>query len=271
MATAQAGGMRDRPPTSTALAGCYVISLRPVGGHATIRRVAAALGGRTLALSPWKLVQRDDRETRTDLRAALAAGRVLATSPAAVRAAAALQPLRRRRGQQWFAVGTGTAAALRRAGIDHVAAPMRMDSEGLLTLPGLRGLRGSEVGMLTAPGGRGHIAPVLQRRGARVLRADVYERVPITPAPHAVATLRALQAPAWLLLSSGEALAHLLDALPGAAIVALRRARVVAASARLAQLARERGFTGIVTAASARPRDLLDAAARAAAASRTRR
>src|SRR3546814_6969825 len=39
-ATAQAGRMRDRPPSSPALAGCYVISLRPVGGHAAIRRAA---------------------------------------------------------------------------------------------------------------------------------------------------------------------------------------------------------------------------------------
>src|SRR5690606_22952965 len=258
------------PPTSTALAGCYVISLRPVGGHAPVRRAAAAHGARTLALSPWKLARREDRATRDALRAALAADRVLATSPAAVRAAAALRPLRRRRGQQWFAVGAGTAAALRRAGVDEVAAPARMDSEGLLALPGLQGLRGGEVGMLTAPGGRGHIAPELRRRGARVLRADVYERVPITPAPRAVAALRALRVPAWLLLSSGEALEHLLGVLPGDAVAALRRARVVAASQRLASLARERGFARVAVAASARPRDLLDAAASAATGSRKR-
>jgi uroporphyrinogen-III synthase len=95
--------------------------------------------------------------------------------------------------------------------------------------------------------------------------------VPIAPSPRAVAALRALAAPAWLLLSSGEALAHLLDALPGDAVAALRRARVAAASERLARLAGDKGFAGIVTAASARPRDLLDAAAAAATRSRKRR
>ena len=270
-ATAQAARMRDRPPTSTALCGCYVISLRPVGGHATVRRAAATLGARTLALSPWKLVARDDRDTRARLRAALAAERVLATSPAAVRAAHALQSLHRRRGQAWLAVGAGTAAALRRAGVDEVAAPVRMDSEGLLALPGLQRLRGSRVGMLTAPGGRGRIEPALRRRGAQVLRVDVYDRVPVPPAPRALAALRALRAPAWLLLSSGEALAHMLDAVPPDALAALRRARVVAASERLAGLARGHGFDRVVVAASARPRDLLDAAARAAPASRKRR
>ncbi|MDN5780568.1 MAG: uroporphyrinogen-III synthase [Luteimonas sp.] len=253
------------------MAGCYVISLRPVGGHAAIRRMVTARGGCMLALSPWKLALHDDPATRADLRATLAAGRVLVTSPAAVGAARALQPLRRKRGQQWFAVGAGTAAALRRAGIDEVASPARMDSEGLLALPGLHGLRGSTIGMITAPGGRGRIAPTLQRRGARVLRADVYERMPIAPSRRAVAALRALPAPAWLLLSSGEALAHLLGALPADALSALRRARVAAASERLAQLAREHGFAGIVVAASARPRDLLDAIAQTAPTSRSRR
>lgn len=233
--------------------------------------MAAARGARVLALSPWKLVLHDDPIARAGLRAALAAERVLVTSPAAVRAAGALQPLRRRREQSWFAVGAGTAAALRRAGIDDVAAPARMDSEGLLALPGLRSVRGSTIGLVTAPGGRGRIVPALQRRGARVLRADVYERMPIAPSPRAVAALRALAAPAWLLLSSGEALAHLLDTLPDDAIAALRHARVAAASDRLARLAAENGFAGIITAASARPRDLLDAAASAAATSRKRR
>jgi uroporphyrinogen-III synthase len=233
--------------------------------------MAAARGARLLALSPWRLALHDDPTARAGLRAALAAERVLVTSPAAVRAACALQPLRRRRGQSWFAVGAGTAATLRRAGIDDVAAPARMDSEGLLALPGLHGVRGSTIGLISAPGGRGRIVPALQRRGARVLRADVYERMPIAPSPRAVAALRALAAPAWLLLSSGEALAHLLDALPGDAVAALRRARVAAASERLARLARGHGFRRIVTATSARPRDLLDAAAAAATRSRKRR
>src|SRR3546814_11351261 len=57
-ATAQAGRMRDRPPSSPALAGCYVISLRPVGGHAAIRRAAATPGARVLALSPWRSDER---------------------------------------------------------------------------------------------------------------------------------------------------------------------------------------------------------------------
>lgn len=262
--------MRDDPPAD-ALEGCYVISLRPVGGHGSMRRAAARRGARVLALSPWKLAFRDDPATRADLRAALAAPRVIVTSPAAVRAAQALQALRARQGQRWHAVGAGTAAALRRAGVAEVSAPGRMDSEGLLALPGLRDVRGVDVGLLTAPGGRGVIAETLRRRGARVLRADVYARVPVAPAPRPIAALRAMTAPMWLALSSGEALARTLDALPADAASALRRARVVAASERLAALARERGFASVVVAGSARPQALVEAAARAASMQRRRR
>ena len=253
-----------------AAAGCYVISLRPVGAHAPMRRAAARIGARVLALSPLRILARDDAATRQALVAALAADVVLFTSPAAVRAAARLRPLRARRGQPWCAVGAGTAAALRRAGLGQVHAPARMDSEGLLALPVLRDLAGRSVGLVTAPGGRGVIAPTLAARGARVVRADVYARAPAAPSPLAVARLRALRTRPWLALSSGEALLAALAALPADAVARLRGARVVAASERLRLLAREQGFADIVVAASARPVDLL-AAVQAAGAHSTRR
>lgn len=240
-----------------------MISLRPRGQHAALRRAAARAGARVLALSPLRIELRDDAGTRKRLREALASSVVVFTSPNAVRAALALQPLRARRGQAWLAVGEGTAAALRRAGIAAPVAPARMDSEGLLDLPLLQDVDGMRVGLVAAPGGRNRIAPSLQARGAKLLRADVYARIAVAPRADAIERLRTLRAP-WLLLSSGEALEHLLAALPADAARRLRRARVVAASPRLAALARRHGFAVAATAASARPRDLLDAAARAA-------
>ena len=251
----------SNPAPHGALAGCYVISLRPVAQHAALRRAATAHGARMLALSPWRLQTRDDQSTRTALRAALAGDRIIFTSPAAVRAARALQALHAGKDQRWFAIGTGTATALRDAGIADVVAPTQMDSDGLLALPGLQDVQDLAIGLITAPGGRERIAPRLLQRGARVLRADVYARIAIMPSPRAIRALRTLDAPAWLALSSGAALEHVLAALPVDAAAALRRASVVAASARLAQLARDNGFERIVVAASALPRDLVAAAA----------
>jgi uroporphyrinogen-III synthase len=254
------------PVSSTALRGCYVLSLRPVAQHAPLRRAAARHGARVLALSPWRLQVQDDPASREALRAALACSRIVFTSPAAVRAATHLQALRARDGQPWFAVGAGTAAALRRAGIAGIIAPTRMDSDGLLALPGLQDVRGRDVGLVTAAGGREVIAPTLQQRGARVLRANVYARIATSPSPRAIHDLRALHAPAWLMLSSGAALEQLLATLPADATAVLRSAQVVAASDRLARLAQAHGFSHIVTAASAMPRDLVDAAAHASCA-----
>ncbi|MCY7353728.1 MAG: uroporphyrinogen-III synthase [Lysobacter sp.] len=243
------------------LAGWYVISLRPRDGHAALRRAASAHGAKVLALSPWRIQPLDDAATRAALDVAIAADTVIATSPSAVRAAAALRPLKTHGAQHFIAVGEGTAAALRRAGIAQIETPTRMDSEGVLALSVLQHVNGRDIGLITAPGGRDRIEPALRERGARVLRADVYRRVPIELSPRAVRALLKLATPAAIALSSGEAFVRILDALPANAADVLRRCRIIAASQRLADLARERGFDDIVVAASARPRDLIAAAA----------
>jgi uroporphyrinogen-III synthase len=262
----QAVAVPRTPADADALAGWRIISLRPAGEHGPLRRIAARHGAQVLALSPWRLRLRDDAATRASLRAALQAGRVVFTSPAAVKAAVALRRLRARPGQPWLAVGEGTARALRRAGVTRVVTPVRMDSEGLLALPELRQLHGSTVGLVTAPGGRGAMAPALVARGARVLRCDVYERVPIAWSAAVLSRLRALPAPFALAVSSGAALRLALDSLPAELADKLLRARVIAASARLASIARATGFADVVIASSARPAALVAAAARAAAA-----
>lgn len=234
-----------------------VVSLRPANDHAAMRRAAAAHGLRVLALSPWRIATRDDPDTRRRLRVALAADRVIATSPAAVRATAALAPLRARRGQAFCAVGSATAEALRRAGINEVHTPERMDSEGLLALDALRAVRGLDIGLLTAPGGRDRIAPSLRARGATVHRVDVYARETLAPSPRALAALRAFDGPLLLPVSSGEALQTILAAVPDDVAARLRGARVLAASERLAALARDAGCRDVRIADGPRPAQLL--------------
>ena len=74
--------------------------------------------------------------------------------------------------------------------------------------------------------------------------------------------LLALQAPACLALSSGQALQLLLTQLPADAGAALRRAAVAAASARLADEARALGWERVAVAGSPRPAALAATAAR---------
>ncbi len=238
----------------------YVISLRPQGGHHALRRAARRHGAGLLALSPWRIHRRDDDVTRTALRDALACPVVVFTSPAAVTAAQALQPLQAGDSQTWLAVGAGTAAALRRAGVRRVAFPARMDSEGLLALPALADIRGRDIGFVTAPDGRNLLMPTLAARGARLHRAEVYRREPVAVTARSLTALAGLQAPACLLLSSGGALEQLLAQLPAPLVARLLATRVVAASARLADAARDAGFAQVVLADGPRPAQMLKTA-----------
>lgn len=244
--------MADPANASTTL-----VSLRPAGQHGGLRRAAARYGMGLLAVSPWQLRARDDAATRAALGAALASPVVVFTSPAAVRAAHRLQPLRRPAAAQWLAVGAGSANALRRAGVDQVQQPTRMDSEGLLAMPALAAAQ--RIGLVTAPGGRGMLAPALVRRGGQVLRADVYDRVPRALSAPLLARLVALTGPSALAITSAEALEHVLAQLPTEVLARWRARPAVVASARLAALARGHGFGDIVQAAGPRPAQLLAA------------
>lgn len=241
------------------LAGWYVISLRPSGGHAPVRRAAAALGARAFPVSTFKLVPLDAGPA---LAAALACPIVVFTSPAAVAFALGPQPLRACDGQRWLAVGSGTARALRRAGIGHAAVPEgRADSEGLLAMRELQALRGVDVGLVTAPGGRGLIAETLAQRGARVHLAEVYRRAAVAPSPARLRRLQALPGASALLVSSAEAFEGLWSRLSEPARARLRARPAVASSPRLAAMLAAQGFAAIVLADGAAPTRMLAALA----------
>jgi uroporphyrinogen-III synthase len=243
-----------------------VISLRPLGQHGALRQGAARLGARTFALSTLRLAPLDAGSALVE---ALQCPRVLATRPAAVRNAAAQRRQHARAGQLWFAPGAGTAAALRRAGIDYVHAPLReAGAEALLADPLLQSLRGARIGVLTAPGGRELLLQQLRTRGAKLSVAEVYRREPMSPSPDRLRKLARLPARSALLLSSGESLQALWRALDEDGRERLRRRPCVASSERLAAQARRLGFAAPLRAQSARPEHLLDALATHAAAFR---
>ena len=232
-------------------------SLRPAGEHAGLRRAAQAAGLRLRALPLQRLVA---REAGAALAAALVAPIRLYTSPAAVRFAA-MQADLRRPGLD-IAVGSGTAAALRRAGAAAVLQPERMDSEGVLGLPALQAVGDQTVGLVTAPGGRGLIPQVLGGRGARLVVAEVYARCMQRGGARRLAAFVDDQG-AVLLASSAEALALLCRRLPAAGSPrgdAVRARPLVLSSPRLAERAAAEGFRDRRVARGPSPAALVAAA-----------
>lgn len=244
------------------MANWFVVSLRPVGQQRALLRAARTLGAAGIALPGLRLAAREDTPTRTALDSALAAEFVIFTSPAAVRFA------RRLLGQgsaaagrlsmpRCFALGAATASALRRLGA-AVELPARADSEALLALPDLRDVRGRRIGLVTAPGGRGLLAAQLRERGAELALAEVYERRPARLSRRHLDALRAARGSGALCLTSAEAMANVLAALPANASARLRELVVLASSERLRALAHAAGFGTVLVAAAPTPRALLE-------------
>jgi len=245
----------DTPTTST------LWSLRPAGEHAALRRVAQGAGFRLRVLPLQRLVARADV---AQLAAALAAPIRLYTSPAAVRFAVFQVADGLCRQGIDLAVGSGTAAALRRAGVADARSPARMDSEGVLAMAELQSVGGLALGVITAPGGRGLLVPALRERGAEVRVAEVYQRADLRGEARRLAAF-ADDPGAVLVASSAEAFGRLEALLPDASSVrgrALRARPVVVSSPRLAALAAHAGFVRVVVAAGPTPSALVAAASR---------
>lgn len=237
----------------------HIISLRPIQQHGSVRNSAARWGATTFAISTLQL---QALEAKSALRNVLTCPRVIVTSPAAARFAKAQCVLRARSGQLWFALGTGSAAALHRAGIKKIEIPSHgADSEALLAHEGFRHVQGQRIGLITAPGGRNLIAETLRKRGAIVQTAEVYARTAITPSARRLRILQALPNTTALLITSSEALLGLWQALDPRAQSALVQRPCVVSSTRLQAQARALGFTAQIRAQSARPAVLLAALA----------
>ena len=252
-----------RAQTVLPLRGWYVISLRPLGQHAALRRQAASMGADTFAISTLRL---EALPAGDALAEALHCPRVIATSPAAVEYAQAQLPLKQRAGQMWFSPGAGTAEVLRAAGIARVHYPPRgAGSEALLEDELLQQLDGARVGLLTAPGGRELLQQQLRARGAKLCIAHVYEREALRPTAARLRALAGLPKRSAVMLSSGEAFSVLWDALDERGRARLRKRTCVVASSRLAGVARELGWDKPLRAEDARPEQMLAALATHAA------
>lgn len=174
-----------------------------------------------------------------------------------------LAQLPRPRRARLATVGTATARALERHGLEVRAVPATtQDSEGLLAHPEFTEVRGRRVLILRGVGGREVLRQALAARGAEVEVAELYRRVVAAPDAGALETLARACAcrQAIVAVTSVEVLDALLEIAPDATLTTLRDAGLPVPGPRVAAAARARGWRGpLVVARSAEDAAMLEA------------
>ena len=237
---------------SAELAGITVVVTRPAHQSAAITAALEARGARVIRF-PAIRIEALDFDAGSAAPVPDEHDWVVYTSVNAVaQGLARLAPSRRAR---IAAIGPATARALEAAGLRVDARPRTgADSEGLLALPEFAAPRGLRMLVLRGRGGRELLRTELERRGASVQVAELYQRLPVVPAPADVALLAAaLAGPSpYVAVNSVDLLQALAGIVPAGLGPALRAAALVVPGARVAAAARAAGWRGaIVEAASA--------------------
>lgn len=175
----------------SALSGVGVLVTRPEQQAMPLCRLLEFQGASTLRLPAIEIKPLGNwRDTAARLGALEKFDVIIFTSANAVRFGAAL--LDQKRDLTLAVVGPATARALNQAGYRVVVQPAgSFDSEGLLRNPLLEHPAGRRILLVKGSHGRPLLERELVSRGAEVLAAEVYERVPTAPSPDALEALRA--------------------------------------------------------------------------------
>ncbi|MEE9330923.1 MAG: uroporphyrinogen-III synthase [Methylophilaceae bacterium] len=113
---------------------------------------------------------------------------------------------------KFAAIGPVTAKELGQFGIEKVLIPKgNFDSESLLSLPEMQGVKGKKILIVRGVGGREVLANTLKSRGATVNFGECYQRINPQTNCDILANAYANQQLQSIIVTSSEAMRHLLD------------------------------------------------------------
>jgi uroporphyrinogen-III synthase len=247
-----------------ALQGVGVLVTRPEQQAMPLCRLLEIEGASTLRLPAVEIKPIGNRrETAAQLGALAEFDVIIFTSANAVRFGASL--LDQKRDLTLAAVGPATARALNQAGYRVAVQPAggTFDSESLLRHPRLEHPAGRRILIIKGSDGRPFLEDELARRGAQVVAAEVYRRVPTTPGPAILAALLESFTDGAVQVITATSL-EIAGNLLGLATPALRcefeRVHWLVPGERIAAGLRERGLSSpLVQADSAEDHDLVAA------------
>lgn len=231
------------------LRGLTVLVTRPVSDAEPLCRLIEAAGGRAVAFPVLAILP------LLDLSAAYALIDRLTTFDTAIFISknAVDYGLRamHTRGQNLdaltvMAVGQGTAARLRAAGIADLIAPKLASSEGLLALECLQAeqVHGRRILIFRGVGGRETLAETLRTRGASVEYVELYRRSQPAVDPAPVRAMLDNKAVGIVIITSSEGLESLLEQIGAESRMALLSLPLLVFSARTANYAKQQGWEG---------------------------
>lgn len=152
-------------------------------------------------------------------------------------------------GIRWYGPGPSTAALLEQRGLNVISPRQRFDSEGLLAVPTLQRLDGSQVLIVKGEGGRAMLHNTCTERGAIVSELICYERRKRTIAPSALKDLLAQLD--VVTLSSTSAVTQWSGLLEQSGHDEAKQLTLIVPGDTATRRARDMGFTDVVTARSA--------------------
>ena len=158
-------------------------------------------------------------------------------------------------GIECFAVGPASAQPLRDQNVSVTVPQSGYSSEALLALPALNVVQGEKIIILRGGRGRDLLEQTLKERGANVDCCELYSRVVDSLHREAIAELLQVESP-LVLIYSGQVLDALLEVVPEPSLVKLKSLPIVVPSERVANLARNKGFSSVQLAASALAQDM---------------
>ncbi len=235
-------------PKLPTLSAWTLVSLRPQGQHAAIRIVAKQSNARFCALSVTKLVA---EHNKTALESALVSDIRIMSSPSAVSFSQTMADL----SGNWLAIGQNTAKKLINAGASSVQTPEIQTADGLLALPIMQNIAGANVGLITAPNGRGLLEKSIQDRGAHLNIAHVYHRKKITLNSRQNSAIDSFSEQTAIFVSSGEAFETLWQQLNLHRQAIIKSSLCVASSARLVEYLKSLGIRRVLCSNSTLPKD----------------
>ncbi len=160
------------------LRGLSVLVTRPVDQAEQLCLMIEKAHGRPLRFPAMEIVPMENPEVAAQTLAGIGRDSLLIfISINAVRHAFPLLPDELPLNIQIAAIGKATAAALEDYGLPVTLLPeSRFDSESLLALDALQDMQGRQVIIVRGTGGRELLKQALEKRGATVAYAEVYER-----------------------------------------------------------------------------------------------